>query len=118
MMMVTLANLGALLSEAQADAARSAKSNAFGGLASLMINSVGLGWGWVLLFGGAFGVLALALLAPRQNTSENDVRPELKSESTSFEAADRAIAEYLKNRPISPAISKTGQQTGFGKRGQ
>src|SRR5258707_896900 len=61
MMVYTLAGLAELLSKAQADMA-SAKSGAFGGLASIMMNSVGLGWGWVPLFGGAFGVIALALL--------------------------------------------------------
>jgi hypothetical protein len=116
MMIVTLSQLAAILSKAQVEAAQSAKSNPFGGLASLMVNSVGLGWGWVLLFGGAFGVLALALLAPRQSTSESDIQSTTKSESASFASADRVIAEYLKNRPIPPAIRDAGQQPGFGKR--
>lgn len=117
MMIVTLTRFAALLSKAQADAAQSAKSNAFGGLASLMVNSVGLGWGWVLLFGGAIGVLALALLAPRQIASSNDPKSEPQADSASFASADATIAEYLKNRSVSPAIRQDGKQPGFGKRG-
>jgi hypothetical protein len=118
MMVVTLSQLAAILTKAQADAARSAKSNAFGGLTSLMMNSVGLGWGWVLLFGGAIGVLVLVLLSPRQtalsvdtqfNTDDPDGEP--------LSSADKVIAEYLKNRLISPAIRNGGKQPGFGKRG-
>jgi hypothetical protein len=116
MMAVTLARFGALLSKAQADAA-AAKSKAFGGLASLMVNSVGLGWGWVLLFGGALGVLVLALLGSRHIASSTDTQSKADSESASFSSADQIIAEYLKNKQtISPSIPNAGQKPGFGKR--
>jgi hypothetical protein len=118
MMVLTLARFAALLSKAQADAA-SAKSKAFGGLASLMVNSVGLEWGWGLLFGGAFGVLVLALSAPRQSASPTNTQSKTEPENGSFSSADQIITEYLKNRPISPAIRTAGQQpVGFGKRTQ
>ena len=116
MMAVTLARFGALLSKAQVDAA-AAKSKAFGGLASLMVNSVGLGWGWVLLFGGALGVLVLALLGSRHIASSTDTQSKADSESASFSSADQIIAEYLKNKQtISPSIPNAGQKPGFGKR--
>jgi hypothetical protein len=116
MMVVTLSQLAGILSKAQADAA-SAKSKVFGGLASLMVNSMSLGWGWVLLFGGAFGVLVLALLGALPGTSPtDDAKSKTDTESGSFESADRIITEYLENRQISPAIRNAGQKPGFGKR--
>jgi hypothetical protein len=118
MMVVTLARFAALLSKAQSEAAAT-KSKAFGGLASLMINSVGLEWGWVLLFGGAFGVLALALLGPRPGASSSDTPSKAAPESESFSSADRIIAEYLEKRQMtSPSVPCGGQKPGFGKRTQ
>jgi uncharacterized membrane protein len=119
MMFYTLAGLAGLLSKAQADMV-SAKSGAFGGLASIMINSVGLGWGWVLMFGGAFGVLALALLANASAPAPlfKTVQSEPEPASTSFSSADQIIAEYIENRAISPAIRNGEPKPGFGKRVQ
>jgi hypothetical protein len=116
-MVVTLSELAAILIKAQAQAARSAKSDPFGGLASLMMSSVGLGWGWVLLFGGAIGVLILALLSSPQTAPSTDART-ADPDAESFSSADKVIAEYLNNRSISPAIRNAGKQSGFGKRAQ
>ena len=117
-MIMTVVQFAAALGKARADLAKDA--GPFGGLATLIANSVGLEWGWLLLFGGALGVVVLALLAPveivpaadgqRHNTQDD--------EAASFSSADRIIADYLENRMISPAIraQSTPERIGFGKR--
>jgi hypothetical protein len=118
MMVVTLARFAEALSKAQHELLKPTTGpNPFGGLAKLMANSVGLQWGWVLLFGGALGVLVLALMAPRADVSEG-AQPAKSEEEKAFSSADKIIADYLENRKISPAIRDQSmpQQTGFGKR--
>ncbi|MDB5608698.1 MAG: hypothetical protein JWP25_5598 [Bradyrhizobium sp.] len=95
-------------------------SGPFGGLASLIANSVGLEWGWLLLIGGALAVVILALLAPGEIVPAVDGQRHKTQddEATSFAAADQKIADYLENRKISPAIraQSTSERIGFGKR--
>jgi hypothetical protein len=118
MMVLTLVRCAVELSKTKADLARDA--GPLSGLASLIANSVGLEWGWLLLIGGALAVVILALLAPgeivlaidgQRHKSQDD-------EGASFASADQKIAEYLENRKISPAIraQSTVKRIGFGKR--
>jgi hypothetical protein len=118
LMISTVARLGAELSKAQAAIARDA--GPFGGLASLIANSVGLEWGWLLLIGGALAIVVLALLAPGEilPAAHGQPRNTQDAEDAFFVSADKKIAEYLENRKISPAIraQSTPERTGFGKR--
>ncbi|XIA63338.1 hypothetical protein ACFIOY_29795 [Bradyrhizobium sp. TZ2] len=118
MMVVTLARFASALSEAQSELVKSTAGNRFGALAKLMANSVGLEWGWILLLGGALGVIVLALLAPLPMILV-EKEPRLhKDQEEGFAAADQIIADYLENRKVSPAIrnQSMSQQTAFGKR--
>jgi hypothetical protein len=115
-----LVGFSAALSKAQADVA---KETGFAGeLGSLIANSVGLEWGWILLVGGALAVIVLAILAPSDAVAAVDGKRQQShdEEAEAFSSADKKIADYLENRKISPATrnQSTSQQTGFGKRRQ
>jgi hypothetical protein len=118
MMMYALVGFSATLSKAQSGLAKD--TGHFSGLASLMANSVGLGWGWFLLVGGALGVIVFVMLATTEFVPATDSKRQ-QSQSDDVEltsAADKKIAEYLENRKISPAIRNQSmpRQAGFGKR--
>jgi hypothetical protein len=118
MMMMSVVGLAAKLSEARAGLVRD--SGPFAGLATLIANSVGLEWGWLLLIGGALGVVILALLAPGEiDPAVDGQRHKTQDdESASFASADQKIADYIENRKISPALraQSAAERTGFGKR--
>src|ERR1700730_1760509 len=59
MMLTTVVQLAAKLSQAQADLAKD--KGPFSGLSTLLANSVGLEWGWLLLIGGALSIIVLAM---------------------------------------------------------
>jgi hypothetical protein len=117
-MMLALVRLAVELSKAQTALAHDA--GPFAGLASLIANSVGLEWGWLLLIGGALAVVVLALLAPGEIVPATDGQRHKTQDDdgASFASADQKIAEYLENRKISPAIraQSTSERIGFGKR--
>jgi hypothetical protein len=77
-MLITLAKIVALLTDARAELDQSMKGNPFAGLATVMANSVGLGWSWVLLFGSAIAIIALSFAA--QRSPPVDGKPPTKSE--------------------------------------
>jgi hypothetical protein len=108
------------LAKAQAALVTSSKDlGPFGGLATLIGNSVGLEWGWLPLVGGALAIVVLALLAPGKVSPFGTEGPKLRhDEERSFSSADKIIEDYLENRKISPAIRNQSMapQTGFGKR--
>ncbi|UPK40114.1 hypothetical protein IVB18_24525 [Bradyrhizobium sp. 186] len=118
-MLITLAKIVSLLAEARAKLDHSMKGNPFGGLAKVMANSVGLGWGWVLLFGGAIAIIVLSFAA--QQTRAVDKRPAKSERDTADEGISRAdalIAEYvagLSAQSERPA-SSTAHPASFGKR--
>jgi len=101
MMTTTMVRFAAGMSEVQADAMRSAKSNPVGAaVTKLLSQSVGLEWGWFLLFGGAFTVVICALLLSSSRASESyAARPEGPLE---LSPADRLIAEYLEKAQQAP----------------
>jgi hypothetical protein len=111
--------VAATLAKAQADLVTSSKDlGPFGGLATLIGNSVGLEWGWLPLVGGALAIVVLALLAPGKIALGTE-GPKLRDdEERSFSSADKIIEDYLENRKISPAIRNQSMapQTDFGKR--
>ena len=118
MMLMSVVQLAVKLSQAKADLAKD--TGPFSGLSTLLANSVGLEWGWLLLIGGALSIIALAMLAPGGIAPKPDINrhKSQEDEDGSFSSADKRIADYLENRKISPAIrnQSTPQQTGFGKR--
>jgi hypothetical protein len=117
-MMITLVHFAAELSKAQSALARD--SGPFGGVATLIANSVGLEWGWLLLIGGALAGVILALVAPGEIVPavEGQHIKTQDDEGASFASADKKIADYLENRKISPAMraQSTPERIGFGKR--
>ena len=118
LMMMAVIQFEAKLSKAQADLAKD--SGPFSGLTTLIANSVGLEWGWLLLIGGALAIVILALLAPGELVPGVDHQRDKTQddEHASFASADQKIAEYLENRKISPSIraQSTPEGIGFGKR--
>jgi hypothetical protein len=107
------------LANANADLARSMNGNPFGGIAKSLVSSVGLGWGWVLLIGGALGVIILAIIDHAQKlpaSTAANVDQRNGGEGEFLASADQRIAEYIENRKISPSLRATSQQSGFGKR--
>lgn len=108
-MQITLTKIVSQLAEARAKLDQSMKGNPFEGLAEVMANSVGLGWGWVLLFGGALGVIVLALVAPR-TMGDHKISPSRKSnpvDGTAFSKADAIIADLVAKQR-SPKTSMPG----------
>jgi hypothetical protein len=120
LVMTTLTKFAAMVSKLQADAAHAPKSDLFSGLTSLLAQSFGLEWGWLLLIGGALGAIALALAAPREPRGEVSVGSVLSAVEPdgTFSSADRLIADYIENKKISPAIREKSksQPSAFGKR--
>jgi hypothetical protein len=119
LMMITFVHFAAELSKAQA--ALAGDAGPFGGLATLIANSVGLEWGWLLLIGGALAIVILALVAPGEIVPAVDGqhnRTQDDGEGASYASADKKIADYLENRKISPALraQSTPERIGFGKR--
>ena len=117
MMIVTLTRFASGLSEARHDLLKSNSGiHVFDELTKLVANSIGLEWGWVPLFGGAFGVIVMALMAPRPTTSTAAQAP--PDGERAFSSADQIITDYLENRKISPAIRNQSvtRPNGFGKR--
>lgn len=108
-----------IVGKAHAEFAKSMEGNPFAGLGQLVLNSVGLEWGWVLLVGGALAVIVLAAIA---HAGKFTTTPKLSEQSTGvesafMESADQRIAEYLEKQKISPpAKSQASPQVGFGKR--
>jgi hypothetical protein len=121
MSMLAVVNMSALLGKAHADLASSKDLGPFRGLATLIGNSVGLEWGWLLLIGGALAVVVLALLAPPGEIApvvDTQSHRTQDDEGESFSSADKLIADYVENRKISPATRNRSipPQTSFGKR--
>jgi hypothetical protein len=109
-MLTTLVPLAEKLSEARAGIEKG--MGPFSGLGILMANSVGLGWGWLLLVGGALSVIVIVLIMPSGGVAR---KPAV---DRSFSSADKLIADYIENRKISPAARNQAmpRQSGFGKR--
>lgn len=114
----TLIGFASIVSQTHADFAKD--TGPFKGLGSLLLNSVGLGWGWLPLVGGALAVLVLTLAplgekGPIESLPRQQAEP---NEEESFASADQKIADYLENRNVSPAIrsQSTPQQPAFGRR--
>lgn len=119
MMMYALVGFSAQMSKTQAGLKKD--TGPFSGLGSLMADSVGLGWGWLLLIGGALGVVVLVMLTPPEVVAATDGQlPSQDDDVETAAAADKKIADYLENRKVSPAIRNASmpRQAGFGKRGQ
>jgi hypothetical protein len=117
MMLTTLVQLAAKLSEVRAGLEK--EKGPFSGLSTLIANSVGLEWGWLLLIGGALSVIVIVLLMPSGRVAQKpDVNRSHENEDGSFSSADKLIADYIENRKISPAARNQTmpQQSGFGKR--
>ena len=118
MMMTALVKMATAMGEAQHDVAKD--KGPFGGLGQLMINSVGLEWGWLLLIGGALAIIILAFMTPL-DAATGAIEGALErgqEHDDSFSSADKIIADYLENRKISPAIrnQSNARQPKFGKR--
>jgi hypothetical protein len=116
MMITALVQFAATMGQA-----RHAKDKgAFSGLGQLLVNSVGLEWGWFFLIGGAMAIIMFAFLSPFDRAIAVKANPPSSApdETDSFSSADKIIAEYLENRKISPAIRNqlNSPQTSFGKR--
>jgi hypothetical protein len=119
MMVVTLARFSEALSKGRTALLKpTAGPDPFRKLTEILANSVGLEWGWVLLFGGAFGALVLALMAPGPIAATAEAAKKPSEGDVGFSSADKLIADYLENRKISPAIRNQTMtpQSGFGKR--
>jgi hypothetical protein len=118
MMVTALVGFAAKMGEAQHEFAKD--KGAFGGLGRLLVNSVGLEWGWILLIGGALAIMIFAFVSPFDSAIAAEASPpgRAPAEGGSFSSADRIIAEYLENRKISPAIRNQSNSTNanFGKR--
>jgi hypothetical protein len=116
-MLKAIIGFSSVLGNANANLAGSLKDNPFAGLAKTLVSSVSLGWGWVLLIGGALAVIVLAIIAHTQQLpAPAKAKVDQDSDGADFlAAADQRIAEYLENRKISPS-QRAAQQTGFGKR--
>jgi hypothetical protein len=118
-MLRALIGFSSALGEANAGLARSLQGNPFGGIAKTLVSSVGLGWGWVLLIGGALAVVILAIIAHTQQQLPTAIKAKTDqdgSDANFLASADQRIAEYIENRKISPSQRAASQQTGFGKR--
>jgi hypothetical protein len=103
--MLLFVRTSATLAKAQADLITSSKDlGPFGGLATLIGNSVGLEWGWLPHIGGALAIVALALLAPGKIVLGTGAHKDRDDEERSFSSADKIIEDYLENRKISPTI--------------
>lgn len=116
-MLRAIIGFSSVLGNANADLAKSLKDNPFAGLAKTLVSSVSLGWGWVLLIGGALAVIVLAIIAHvQQLPAPAKAKADQDRGGVDFAAADQRIAEYLENRKISPSQRASAQQGGFGKR--
>ena len=117
-MLRAIIGFSSVLGNANADLAKSLKDNPFAGLAKTLVSSVSLGWGWVLLIGGALAVIVLAIIAHAQQLpAPAKAKVDQDSDGADFvAAADQRIAEYIENRKISPSQRAAAQQAGFGKR--
>ncbi|MET4258472.1 hypothetical protein ABIC09_003417 [Bradyrhizobium sp. S3.12.5] len=117
-MLITLVRIASLLTDARTKLDQSMKGNPFGGLAKVMANSVGLGWGWVLLFGGAIAIVILSF-ATQRSANGSARASETDSTAPSFSNADNLIAELLanQNKQETPAAPSSAPAS-FGKRGR
>jgi hypothetical protein len=117
LMTTTLVKFANGMSSMQAEAARTAKSNPIGGgIATILSKSVGLEWGWILLFGGAFAVIIFAVLVGASVSSARAQIDPSKSETVcGFSSADRLIADYLEQAK-QPKKAAHAVPAGFGKR--
>jgi hypothetical protein len=117
-MLITLVKIASLMATAREELDHSMKDNPFGGLAKMMANSVGLGWGWVLLFGGAIAVILLSFAAQRSpGDNARPVKEERDPAEETSSKADILIAEYLANRNAQGARhASTAAPASFGKR--
>jgi hypothetical protein len=118
-MLRALIGFSSAVSKAHAGFAKSMEDNPFAGLGKLVLNSVGLEWGWVLLIGGAVAVVILAIIAHAQQQLPTAIKAKTDHDTGGADflaSADQRIAEYIENRKISPAQRAASQQTGFGKR--
>ncbi|NYG49875.1 hypothetical protein GGD67_007374 [Bradyrhizobium sp. IAR9] len=117
-MLITLVKIAALLADARAKLDQSMKGNPFGGIAKVLANSVGLGWGWVLLFGGAIAIIILAFASqrsPGKSAKVSDPDPLVPA----FSNADNLIAELLANqKKQGTAQPSSAALASFGKRGR
>lgn len=102
-MIITLAKISSHLANVREKFDQSIEDDPFGRLAKVMGNSVGLEWGWVLLFGGAIAVVVLVLAAPRESANTAPSPSEREPNEASFSNADRLIAEYLANQKTRSA---------------
>jgi hypothetical protein len=118
MMITALVQFAATMGQARHEFAKD--KGAFSGLGQLLVNSVGLEWGWFFLIGGAMAIIMFAFLSPFDRAIAVKANPPSSApdETDSFSSADKIIAEYLENRKISPAIRNqlNSPQTSFGKR--
>lgn len=117
LMLTALIQFSVKLSQAHAGLRKD--NGPFSGLGEIIAQSIGLEWGWLLMIGGALGVVVLALMIPGDVLVPASARsePQHKGEE-SFSSADKIITDYLENRKISPAIRNQSapQQSSFGKR--
>lgn len=98
MMGHTIVGFLGILSKARADLGAMNKS--FSGLGSVMINSVGIEWGWIPLIGGALTVVGAGMASSSIFSDVGGiVQKELEpSASLSVAKADEMIAQYLSNQ--------------------
>lgn len=110
----TLVGLLAILEKARS--APVPKNNPFSGLGNILINSVGIEWGWLPLIGGALAVIVAGLLStPIKIAGIASKEPAFQSAAFSTESADAAIAAYIDSQKRSPS-TKAAPSPGFGKR--
>ncbi len=118
MIMIALARFVGALGEAQRALAKD--KGPFSGLGQILVNSVGLEWGWILLIGGALTIMILAFMSHFGGTAaaRDDALVQTQEHSGSYSSADKMFAEYLENKTISLASRDQSKspQTSFGKR--
>ncbi|MBW7970099.1 hypothetical protein [Bradyrhizobium sp. BR 10289] len=116
-MLMTLVKIAALLADTRAKLDQSMKGNPFGSIAKVLANSVGFGWGWVLLFSGAIAVIILAF-ANQRSSDKFAKLSEPDPTVPAFSNADNLIAELLANQQKQVGQQPTSRPASFGKRGR
>jgi hypothetical protein len=100
-MMMTMLRILDVFSKLQGEAAGFAKQNAF---STLLVNSVGLEWGWMPLIGGALAVLAAGLISASEGVEDNSVG------HTQTDGNGPAPFSFLDDEPDSALASNIEQK--------
>ena len=96
------------------DILNKSRANAPNGLAAILIQAVGLEWGWLALIGGAFVVVGAGLMAPKESLG----RATTKQNDGDASRVDEIVSNYIqmKGQPASAVHASSEPTHSFGRR--